>query len=87
MRSVFTHAAAVFTGVALGAAGLAFAGSSAMQSAPTHADMTRVVAELHELNISAKGLNNTTYGGFWKLCRTQLHFSIDDSASIRRWCD
>jgi hypothetical protein len=86
MRPVFTHAVAVIVGVALAASSLALAGRSAVQGGPTHADMTRVVAELHELNVSAKGLNNTTYSGFWKLCRTQLHFPIDDSADIARWC-
>jgi hypothetical protein len=85
MRTVFTHAVAVFVGLALGACSLAFAGRSVSQSAPTHADMSRVIAELHEMSLSTKALNNTTYHGFWTQCR--LHFGYDDSAAIARWCN
>lgn len=87
MRTVFTHALAVIAGLALGAASIALAGRSVVQSGPTHADMNRIVIELSAINETAKSLNNTTYSGFWKICRTQLHFSIDDSASIARWCN
>ena len=87
MRSVFIHAVAVIIDVALAASSIALAGRSAAQSAPTHADMTRLTAEVHEISLSAKALNNTTYHGFWTVCRTQLHFSIDDSANIARWCN
>jgi hypothetical protein len=87
MRSVFTHALAVAVGVALAACTIALAGRSAIQSAPTHADMTNIVTELRALNESAKGLNNTTYNGLWRLCRAQLRFSIDDTAASRAWCN
>jgi hypothetical protein len=87
MRAVFTHTVAVIAGVTLGACSIALAGRSAIQSAPTHADMTNIVAELRALNFSAKGLNNTTYNGLWRLCRIQLNRSIDDTAASRAWCN
>jgi hypothetical protein len=87
MRSVFTHVVAVVAGVALGACSIALAGRSAIQSAPTHADMTNIVTELRALNESAKGLNNTTYNGLWRLCRIELGRSIDDTAASHAWCN
>ena len=87
MRSVFTHAVAVIVGVALAASSIALAGRSVTQSAPTHADMQRLTAEVHEISSSAKALNNTTYHGLWTMCRIDGKFTIDDSARIAQWCN
>jgi hypothetical protein len=91
MRSVFTHAVAVIVGVALAASSIALAGRAATQSAPTHADMQRLTAEVHEISVSAKAMNNTTYHGFWTMCREQLangnNYYFDDTANIAKWCN